>query len=104
AGRACASARAPDQPSRGLRPAAAITFHPDHPQGAGQSTWKWADLQSSSGKTKAYVYLFGKTPPAESPLHVAAHGSEVPYAFDNLEAFNWTWDATDHQLARIMST
>jgi para-nitrobenzyl esterase len=66
-------------------------------------TWKWIDLQSESGKTKAYVYLFGKTPPAESPLPVAAHGSEVRYAFDNLQSIPWSWDAMDRQLARTMS-
>ena len=67
-------------------------------------TWRWADLQSSSGKTTTYLYLFAKTPPAESPLHVTAHGSEIPYAFDNLQAFKWSWDAMDVQLARTMSS
>jgi para-nitrobenzyl esterase len=67
-------------------------------------TWKWADLQSGSGKTKTYVYLFGKIPPIESPLHVTAHGAEVPYAFDNLPAIKWSWDPMDHQLARTMSS
>lgn len=67
-------------------------------------TWKWADLQSGSGRTETYVYLCGKTPPIESPLHVAAHSSEVSYAFDNLQAIKWSWDPMDHQLAHTMSS
>jgi para-nitrobenzyl esterase len=67
-------------------------------------TWKWAELQSRSGKTKTYVYLFGKAPPAEAPLRGATHGSEIPYAFDNLQAFKYSWDSMDIQLARTMST
>jgi para-nitrobenzyl esterase len=66
-------------------------------------TWKWADLQSRSGKTKTYVYLFGKTPPVEAPLHGATHGSEIPYAFNNLQAFKYSWDSMDTKLARTMS-
>jgi para-nitrobenzyl esterase len=68
------------------------------------SGWKWADLQSHSGRTKTYLYFFAKTPPPESPFHVATHGSEIAYAFDNLQAHPWTWDATDAQLAHIMSS
>ena len=66
--------------------------------------WKWADLQASSGKTKTYVYLFGKTPPKESHLKVATHAVEIPYAFDNLKAHKYSWDPTDIRLAHIMST
>jgi para-nitrobenzyl esterase len=67
-------------------------------------TWKWADLQARSGKTKTYVYLFAKTPPAESPLKVATHAVEVPYAFDTLQAYKYSWDSMDTQLARTMSS
>ncbi len=67
-------------------------------------TWKWAELQSASGKTRTYLYLFGKTPPAQYPFHAAAHGSEIPYAFDNLQTHDWSWDPVDHQLARTMSS
>jgi para-nitrobenzyl esterase len=66
--------------------------------------WKWADLQARSGKTKTYVYLFSKTPPKESPLKVATHAVEIPYAFDNLKAYKYSWDPMDIRLAHIMST
>ena len=66
-------------------------------------TWKWAELQSASGRTRTYLYLFGKTPPTQYPFHAAAHGSEIPYVFDNLQAFDWSWDPMDHQLAHTMS-
>ena len=67
-------------------------------------TWKWADLQQRSGKTTAYVYFFAKRPPIESPFHLATHGAEVPYAFDNLDQLNWSWDATDPIVAHLMSS
>lgn len=70
----------------------------------GWPTWKWADLQSASGRTPTYLYLFGKTPPIQYPFHAPAHGSEIPYAFDNLQAFSWSWDPMDHQLALTMSS
>ena len=69
-----------------------------------EPTWKWADLQSKSGKTVVYTYLFTKTPPAEYPLHAASHGAEVVYAFDNLNAKKWSWDPMDLRLAHLMST
>jgi para-nitrobenzyl esterase len=68
------------------------------------ATWKWADLQSKNGKTSVYAYLFAKVPPPEYPLHAATHGSETPYAFDNLKARKWSWDSTDVQIAHIMSS
>ena len=68
------------------------------------ATWKWADLQSKNGKTSVYTYLFAKVPPAEYPLHAATHGSETPYAFDNLKTRKWSWDPADVQIAHIMSS
>jgi para-nitrobenzyl esterase len=68
------------------------------------ATWKWADLQSKSGKTSVYTYLFAKVPPAEYPLHAATHGSETLYAFDNLKAHKWSWAPMDMQIAHLMSS
>ncbi len=68
------------------------------------ATWKWADLQSKSGKTSVYTYLFAKVPPPEYPLHAATHGSETPYAFDNLKSRKWSWDQADLQIAHGMSS
>jgi len=66
-------------------------------------TLKWANLLAESGKTATYVYLFAKTPPPEYPFHVPAHGAEIVYAFNNLQAFPWSWDAMDRQIAQTMS-
>jgi para-nitrobenzyl esterase len=68
------------------------------------ATWKWADLQKRSGKTAVYAYLFSKTPPAESPLHMPTHAAEIPYAFDNQKKVKWSWDSNDPEISRLMST
>jgi para-nitrobenzyl esterase len=36
-------------------------------------------------------------------MHLATHGAEVPYAFDNLKQLRWSWDAVDSQIAHQMS-
>jgi para-nitrobenzyl esterase len=68
------------------------------------SGWKWADLQSRSGRTTTFLYFFAKMPPAQSPFGVATHGSEIAYAFDNLQAHPWNWDSMDAELAQQMSS
>ena len=40
----------------------------------------------------------------KSPLKVATHAVEIPYAFDNLKAYKYSWDPMDIRLAHIMST
>lgn len=67
-------------------------------------TWKWADLVQRNGKGAVFVYLFSKRPPVESPLNMATHASEIPYAFDNQAKLPWSWDEADRRVASLMSS
>jgi para-nitrobenzyl esterase len=52
-----------------------------------RAMYRWAHLQSRTGRAPAYLYYFTHTPPDESLLEYGAyHGAEVMYAFDNLGA------------------
>jgi len=71
----------------------------------GYRTWKWIDTHAKSGGKPVYRYLFAQLPPPEketgkagdhaaqpAPLG-AAHSSELPYVFGNLDLIpgtNWT--------------
>ena len=45
----------------------------------------WARMQTKTGKSKVYMYYFNHVPPGKNRSHGAYHGSEIPYAFGNLE-------------------
>ena len=51
----------------------------------GWSTWTWARMQTSQGRSKAYYYYFDQHPeyPTDSPQagHGSPHGMEVEYVF-----------------------
>ena len=68
----------------------------------GWQTWKWANIQSESGKTKVYLYYFDQHPdyPADSPQagFGSPHGQEVAYVFGNPEEKQ----PTDKALSDIM--
>lgn len=72
----------------------------------GVQNFTWANLQSTEGKSKVYVYRFTRKVPAtgEYVKFGAFHTGEVPYAYDNLKFVNRPWEATDHQLAKTIST
>jgi para-nitrobenzyl esterase len=69
----------------------------------------WAQLQSKTGKSKAYLYYFTHEPP--SPVNSprggrgsgATHGAEAQYVFENL-APGRPWTDLDHQLADTISS
>lgn len=54
----------------------------------GWHTWVWAQLQTKTGKSKAYYYYFDQHPeyPADSPQfgQGSPHGQDVPYVFQHL--------------------
>lgn len=72
----------------------------------GAHNYTWANIQSTQGKGKAYVYRFTRKVPAtgEYVKYGAFHTGEVPYAYDNLKFLDRPWEASDHQLARDMSS
>jgi para-nitrobenzyl esterase len=65
----------------------------------------WAQLQSTRGKNKAYLYFFTHVPPAApgQPSRGATHTADLAYMFDNPPP-NVTWTDTDRQLADTMSS
>jgi para-nitrobenzyl esterase len=76
---------------------------------AGQRTW--ARLQSTTGKSRVYLYLFSHVPPNPSgngnslPNYVGAiHTTELLYAFDNLRIKDLPWTDLDRKLAVILSS
>jgi para-nitrobenzyl esterase len=69
----------------------------------------WAQLQTKTGKSKAYLYYFTHEPPspANSPRggrgSGATHGAEAQYVFENLGPGR-PWADLDHQLADAISS
>jgi para-nitrobenzyl esterase len=71
----------------------------------------WAQLQSTTGKSKVYLYLFSHVPPNPSgngnntPNYVGAiHTTDIPYVFDNLRFKDLPWTDLDRKLAVMLST
>lgn len=52
-----------------------------------RAMYRWAQLQTQTGESDAYLYFFTHTPPEEGLERFGAyHGAEVMYAYDNLGA------------------
>jgi para-nitrobenzyl esterase len=80
------------------------------------STWKWADLQSKTGKNPVYRYLFSQPrPQTESDIKNAAaskmpaqlvgasHASEIEFAMGNLQYDKfYPWTATEYKVSTTM--
>ncbi|MDG6094572.1 carboxylesterase family protein [Acetobacter sp. AN02] len=66
-------------------------------------TWAWARLQSKTGKSPVYSYLFSrKTRNVSIPGPVGAlHASEIPFVFGNPQP---DWTDADHALSDLMCT
>jgi para-nitrobenzyl esterase len=65
---------------------------------------RWADLQTKSGRSKAYLYYFTRDAPMDGPAPGAYHGAELPYVFHNLYLFDHQWSPVDRQLEEVMSS
>lgn len=70
-----------------------------------RAMYRWAHLQSRTGRAPTYLYYFTHTPPDESLLEYGAyHGAEVMYAFRNLGADgDADYGEADHQLRDQLS-
>jgi len=70
-----------------------------------RAMYRWASLQTETGRAPAYLYFFTHTPPDEGLEKFGAyHGAEVMYAFDNLGADgDADYDQTDHLLRDQLS-
>jgi para-nitrobenzyl esterase len=71
----------------------------------GVQNYTWANVQSSKGKAKVYVYRFTRRLPATADFvkYGAFHTGEVAYAYDNLKFLNRPWEPVDQQLATTIS-
>jgi para-nitrobenzyl esterase len=70
-------------------------------------TWgmrTWARMMKNVS-SEAYLYFFSRVPPGAGTWgsQGSYHGAEIPYAFNNLDAMDWTLEETDVQLSRMMS-
>ena len=73
----------------------------------------WARMQTRTGKSKVYMYYFNHVPPGKNRSKGAYHGSEIPYAFGNLQIAPFAvpgnsetpvFTDVDHMLANAMSS
>jgi para-nitrobenzyl esterase len=66
----------------------------------------WANLQSTRGKAKAYLYCFTHVPPVApgAPWRGATHGAETSYVFQNLVPAALAWTDLDRQVADRISS
>jgi para-nitrobenzyl esterase len=72
----------------------------------------WAQLQSTTGKSKVFVYLFSHVPPfpegaafsSDAAGLGAYHGAENHYIFNTLRIRDWLWTDEDRKLADMMGS
>jgi para-nitrobenzyl esterase len=67
---------------------------------------RWAQVQSTRGKAKAYLYYFTHVPPSTpgAPSRGATHGAETNYVFGNLVPANLNWTDLDRRVADALSS
>ncbi len=74
----------------------------------GWHTWIWARLQSRTGKSKVFYYLFDQHPdyPADSPRagYGSGHGQDVAYVFQHLNTSNPQITTADLAISDAMAT
>jgi para-nitrobenzyl esterase len=73
----------------------------------------WARMENKTGKSKVFLYYFSHVPPGKNRVKGAFHGSEISYAFGNLQMApfatngdekNRPWTDYDRKLADTMSS
>jgi len=67
------------------------------------STWKWLELQRSTGQSTVYRYEFDDAPPA-TPSRGAYHSAEIEFVFEALPSKNLPWRPEDTRLSDLMSS
>jgi para-nitrobenzyl esterase len=70
----------------------------------GWQMYTWSKLQSQSDRSKVYTYYFTHVQPGPSQMRKlgAFHGSEVAYAYGNLDKINLPYKAYDYELSDVM--
>jgi para-nitrobenzyl esterase len=69
-------------------------------------TWKWIELQSSTGNSTVYRYEFDDAPPqpAGKESHGAYHSAEIEFVFEALQSKDLPWRPDDEKLSDLMAT
>ena len=75
-------------------------------------TRAWIEAQKESGKADIFRFRFDRAPltpegwfgDRSSREAGAFHAGEIPYVFENLDAFPWLIDDADRELARLASS
>lgn len=69
-------------------------------------TWKWIEMQRTTGDSTVYRYEFDDAPPqpAGEPSHGAYHSSEIEFVFRTLPSKKLPWRPGDETLSELMST
>ncbi len=67
------------------------------------STWKWLELQRTTGKSTVYRYEFDDAPPMQ-PSRGAYHSAEIEFVFEALPSKKLDWRPEDTKLSDLMST
>ena len=70
------------------------------------ATWKWLDLQLTTGGSPVYRYHFERAAPQPKgePSHGAYHSSDIEYVFETLDSKNLPWTAEDRKLSDVISS
>jgi len=67
------------------------------------STWKWLELQRTTGESTVYRYEFDDAPPT-TPPGGAYHSAEIEFVFETLPSKHLPWRPEDTQLSDLVST
>lgn len=74
----------------------------------GWHTWAWANLQSETGNSNVFFYLFDQHPeyPVDSPQHDhgSPHGQDIIYVFQHLDPSNPNTTKSDLEISEAMGT
>ena len=72
----------------------------------GFGTWKWIEMQGTTGKATVYRYEFDDAPPqpAGEPTHGAYHSAEIEFVFEALPSKKLPWRPGDEKLSDLMSS
>jgi para-nitrobenzyl esterase len=71
------------------------------------STWKWLEMQYTTGKSTVYRYEFDDAPPLPpsptAPIG-AYHSAEIEFVFETLASKHLQWRPYDEKISDLMST
>jgi para-nitrobenzyl esterase len=69
-------------------------------------TWKWIEMQGTTGKSTVYRYEFDDAlpQPAGAESHGAYHSAEIEFVFEALPSKKLPWRPEDEKLSDLMSS